>query len=336
MDGLMFYHSNANGEELSVIDDIIALDFENNIGVKATEKDNSFSMTMSESYWAKIPVQNGDGIYIPGTEWGGIVSNVEHKTTNGSVTVSGLTWRGILHCIIVEPPSGQSYLVVSNVDANVAIGMAIGSRYTSLIKVSTAVCGVNVSGEWRYRTVADCLNTTLASYGLRLKIVWDNTINKMVLSAEPVDELTDQIELSQDYGVDFTSSDGNSYLRNRCLALGSGTGENRLVRNYYYWDGDVVTTKPSGWDDEEERTILLDYPNAEDENQLYDSARKRLLDYSPKKSIVINQINVDVSTDLGDIIGARDRLTGMVGESRVVKKIMSLKSGTIKIDMGVE
>lgn len=336
MDNLMFYHADSEGHEVSVIDDISALDFENNIGVKATEKDNSFSLTMSESYWAKVPVHNGDSIYVPHTDWGGIVSNVKHQTSNGTVEVSGFTWRGILHCIVVEPPSGQSYLEFSNIDANAAIALAIGNRYPDLIAVSSVTTGVSVSGQWRYRTVADCLNTTLAQYDMCLKIVWDNTINKMVLSAVPVDELTDEIELSQDYGVDFTSSDGNPYECNRCLALGSGTGTDRLVLNAYYDNGSVVTTKPSGWDDGKERTIILDYPNAENTSQLLESATKRLLEYAPKKSITIDQINVDISTELGDIIGARDRLTGMVGNSRVVKKIMSLKNGVIKIDMGVE
>ena len=336
MDGMMFYHANSLGEEVSVVDSIKSLDFEVNISKTAKVDDNSFQMVINELLWAKSPVVVGDMIYVPQTEWGGLVTQITHKTADSTITIEGITWRGFLYCIPVEPPSGQSYMIFSGIDANAAISLAIGGRYSDLIQVSTETTGVNVSGEWRYRSVADCLNSTLEKYGMRLKIEWDNTIMKMLLSAEPVDELTDEIELSQDYGVDFTSKDGNKVIYNRVLALGKGELLERMVRNVYYDNGSYYTQEPSGWDADQERTLIFDYPNVESENDLIRSATDKLSQYVPMKSISINQVTANIPAELGDIIGARDRLTGMVGTSRVVRKIMKLKDISISIEMGVE
>lgn len=335
MDNLMLFHANSSGEELEVIDDIVSLDMEINIGRKATEKDNSFSVSVSESSWAKIPITIGDMVYIPGTEWGGVVSSVVHRTASGTVTVSGTTWRGVLFGLVVEPV-GQAYVSFSGLDANRAIDLAIAGRLPDLITVNSASSGVNVSGQWRYRTVADCLHSTFSDYDLRLSVVWDNITGKMILSAEPVDDLTEEIELSQDYGVDFTSEDGSSYMFNRCLALGRGQLEERLVVSVYYMNGTFYTEKPSGWDDSQERTIIYDASNSESVDDLIKGAKDRLSGYIPRKSITINQVTLGLDTQLGDIIGARDRLTGMVGSSKVSKKILTIKNGTPKIDMGVE
>lgn len=336
MDEMMFYHADSNGDEVSVIDSMKSLDIELNVGKSASAVNNTFSIIINELLWEKSPILNGDRVYIPGTEWGGMVTQITHKTSDSTINVEGITWRGFLYCIPVEPPTGEAYLSFTDVDANQAISLAIGGRYSDLIQVSSAVTGVNVSGQWRYRTVANCLNDTLSSYGMRLKIVWDNAIGKMILSAEPVNELTEEIELSQDYGVDFTSKDGKPVAYNRILALGKGELLDRLVRNVYYLNGSYYTSKPSGWDDSEERTLIYDYPNVETESELIRSATDKLSQNVPVKSISINQVTANIPAELGDIIGARDRLTGMVGQSTVVKKIMKLKDVGISIEMGVE
>ena len=336
MDSLTFYHANADLEEQGVLDDILSLDIEVNIGSKADAVNNSFSVTVGESFWAKQPIMNGHIIYVPDTEWGGIVTNIVHSTKDGTVKVEGATWRGILHQIIIEPPSGQAYVVLSEVDANRAIETALNGKLSGLFVVDSGTAGVNVSANWRYSTVANALNSTFADYGLRLEVVFNSVSGKVMLSAKPVNELTDEVELSQDYGVDFTSKDGRNIIYNHCLALGSGELENRTVMNVYWLDGVYYTEKPSGWDDAEERTIVLDYPNAEDQNNLLKSAKEKLEKFIPVKSISIDQITVDINTRLGDIIGAKDRLIGMEGQSKVVRKILKIGKGTVKIDMGVE
>lgn len=336
MDEMMFYHANSLGEEVSVVDSMKSLDIEVNISKSAKVDDNSFQIVVNELLWGKSPIVGGDMIYVPDTEWGGIVTQITHKTADSTITINGITWRGFLYCMAVEPPSGYAYLTFSDIDANAAIALAVGNRYSDLIAVSSAVTGVSVSGQWRYRTVADCLNSTLEEYGMRLKIVWNNVLGKMVLSAEPVDELTDQIELSQDYGVDFTSKDGQKIVYNRCLALGKGELLERMVRNVYYLDGNYYTSKPSGWDDDAERTLIFDYPNVESADDLIRSAKDKLSENVPTKSISINQVTANIPAELGDIIGARDRLTGMVGTSRVIRKIMKLTDIGFSIEMGVE
>ena len=76
--------------------------------------------------------------------------------------------------------------------------------------------------------------------------------------------------------------------------------------------------------------------STETAEELVKGAKDKLSAYIPKKSITINQITTGINVELGDIIGTRDRLTGMVGQSRVVKKILKISEGKTRIDMGVE
>lgn len=336
MDSMIFYHANAQNEELSAIADIISVDIENNISTKATEKDNSFSITVSEVEWAKSQILIGHRLYIPNTEWGGIVTSIQHSTQKGTVTLSGTTWRGILHGIVVEPEAGEAYVEFTGIDANEAIELALNNRYQSLIEVTSAVAGVNVTGQWRYKTVAKCLNDTLGDFGLCLKVIWSNVDNKIILSAEPVNTMSDDVELSQDYGIDFTSNEGCSYLFNRCIGLGKGELQNRTVVDVYYSNGEFYSDQPVGWVADDERTLIYDYPSAETAEELWKGAKDRLEGYIPRKSITINQITTGITVELGDILGTRDRLTGMVGQSKVIRKILKITDGKTRIDMGVE
>ena len=336
MDSLIMYHADADGDEIGTIDELSSLDMETNIGTSATVTENTFSLTVDDKWWEKQPIEKGHMIYIPDSEWGGIVSGIEHTTAKGTVTVTGITWRGLLHCIVIEPSPGEAYVTITNMEANHAITAALNGHYAHLIDVSSEDTGVYVSASWRYKYVAKALNKTLADYGLALRVSYNNVTKKIQLSAEPVDELTETIELSQDYGVDFTSKDGAEIPYNHCIALGTGELEERMVR-YLYYDGEgITTTKPQDWDEADQRSLIFEYPNAESEDELISSATDRLKQYIPVKSIEIDQVTANVPADLGDIIGARDRLTGMVGQSTVTQKILTIKNGTLKISLGVE
>lgn len=329
---MMFIHADADRAEVGVLTDIKDSDIEICIASDAAISDNSFSFTLDEDVWAREPITNGHYIYAPGTEFGGLVSLITHNTSLRTVTLRGATWRGMLFQKVIEPPAGEAYKTVNGIDANAAILAVVGATFGDMMTVSSSVCGTDITAQWRYDTYASGLHKALAANGLRLAVVYNNVIGAVILSAEPVVDYSDEIDLSQDYGVDFTTQDGRLDQYNRCIGLGRGELTERMVASAYRVGDTYYASKPAGWTDAEERSVVLDYPNVETSDELMKATVARLREFAPEGSISIDQVAVSVDVELGDIVGARDRLTGMVAKSAIIRKILTVRNGELKIE----
>lgn len=334
MDRLTWIHADAQLRELRVLNDITGADMQIDISTGAQLIDNTWSMTLPEDVWIQAPILEGHYIYAPGTEWGGPVTLIRHNTAEQSVTLQGPTWRGLLHQKRIYPPAGEGYLEIT-ADANSMIAQVIGSVFGALFAVDSASAGVTVTAQFRYQSMAAGLENTLRKYGLRLQVVFDNSVPAVILSAEPVNDLEQTVEISQDYGVDFTSQIGNVELANHCLALGSGELAERMVLNVYRVGATCYLTRPESLPESAVRTVLLDYPNAETEDDLLQSAIDTLQECAPAQSIDVDQLKIDVYADLGDRIPVRDRVTGLTATSEIITKILTIQNGAIAISMKV-
>lgn len=332
MDGLTWIHADENLAEIREIISIDEADMQTDIKSSAQLIDNTWSMTLSEKVWSEAPIREGHYIYSPGTEWGGPVTLIKHVTGTKKVTIQGPTWRGLLYQRRIYPPAGQGYRVYTNIDANDLIGSVIGQTYGPIFIFSGEESGVLVSAQFRYQSYAVGLQTVLADAGLRLAIRFDNTIPAAVLSAEPVNQLSDAIEISQDYGINFTSEIGNVELANHCLALGGGELAEREVLEVYRVGDTYYTTRPASLPTDAIRTVLLDYGSAESTADLLKSAIERLQATAPKQSISINELPLNIDMQLGDQLNVRDRLTGLEALSEVTNKILTIKQGRTEID----
>lgn len=334
MDRLTWIHADAQLRELRVLNEITAADMQIDISAGAQLIDNTWSVTVPEDLWSLAPILEGHYIYSPGTEWGGPVTLIRHDTAAQAVTLQGPTWRGLLYQKRIYPPAGEGYLEITD-DANSLIAQVIGSVFGSLFTVDSASAGVTVTAKYRYQSMAAGLENTLRKYGLRLGIVFDNTAPAVILSAEPVNDLEQTVEISQDYGVDFVSQIGNVELANHCLALGSGELAERMVLNVYRVGTTCYLIRPESLPESAVRTVLLDYPNAETEDDLIQSAIETLQAHAPAQSIDVNELKIDVSADLGDRIPVRDRVTGLTATSEIINKILTIQNGTTAISMKV-
>lgn len=329
-------HADQNLTELRVLSLIQQADMQNDISQGAGLIDNTWSITIPQRVWEESPILQGHYVYCPGTEWGGPVALVKHQSAAKLITLQGPTWRGLLHQKRIQPPAGAPYFVVDELEANEAIDFVLGGAFGSLFAVSTENTGVYVSASYRYQSMAQGLQNTLRQYGLRLNVVFDNVAGHVLLSAQPAGSLADQVEISQDYGVDFVSSIGNVELANHCLALGSGELAERMVVNVYRTENGYTTTMPSTWTEAQIRTVLLDYPNAETEAELIKSAIERLEAVAQQQGIQVNQITLSVEAQLGDRLAVRDRVTGLEAQAEVTNKILNIAGGRVKVQMNVD
>ena len=336
MANLIFIHSTAGNRELREIRTFQSVDIQISQADDAGLIDNTFSITVSEKEWRKAPILEDHLIYSPWTEYGGVVKAITHNTGDHTLTLQGPTWRGLLYQRMIEPPSGASHKVYDNVDALTMVRDVIGDSFGTLFTVESGTFGKLVSARFRYQSFAEGLQSTLRDYKLRLTLKYNNADNTVEVGVENVESQMGRVEISQDYGVPFTSATGNIEAANHCLALGSGELENRMVRNVYRIGNTYYGEKPAALKTEKLRTVILDYPNAESEDDLYKSAIKRLREKAPTNGISVNQGDLGESVEIGDTISIRDRLTGLAGTAEAVGKILTISGGVQKIDMQLE
>ena len=89
---------------------------------------NTFEITGYDSL-------NG-GVYIPGTEYGGVIRAISGNTKEDMIQITGTTWRGMLGQRFICPPAGSDYFTVSG-DLNACIRTVIGSSFGDLFTVTT-------------------------------------------------------------------------------------------------------------------------------------------------------------------------------------------------------
>lgn len=306
-------HANELFVEQQSITDFIQWDL-----VSSTSEElenNDFELMLREDVWNANRILRGHYIYEPGTEWGGRVESISHE--DGVIKVAGPTWRGLLSRKVVKPPVGQSYFDISLMDANQAISQLIGNSFGDLVTVSDTFVEVDVSGSFRYENLLKALHLMLNKYGLRLNVIFENP--NIVLSAELIQDLSEENEFSQDYGLPIKSKYDDIKAYNHVIALGQGQLIERQVIELYRDDqGNITSTQPFlGVLDKQ---IVLDYPNAESIEELDKSARELLVNNSPISEVSIDTTDV-FGINLGDIVGGRDRITDLLIKSPISKMI---------------
>ena len=74
---------------------------------------------------------------------------------------------------------------------------------------------------------------------------------------------------------------------------------------------------------------------AESAEELVKSGIEKLQEYANANKIQINFKAEDDTYDVGDIIGAKEVITGTVATARIIKKIVTIKQGVVNIQYKV-
>ena len=324
-------HATDTLEELGFVDDVKLYDAEISQETDAEIESNSFALTIPESTWESRPILHGHHVYVPGTEFGGMVEKVQHSTGAKTVTISGLTWRGALYRKVIVPPAGQTHFVVTDQEANAAISDIIGSTMGVNYRVATNSSGVTVNWQFRYTNTLVGIHRMLAEAGGALRVNFSQALKRVDLSAAPVVDYSDLIDLSQDYGVNMVTTMGGFDRFNHIIALGAGELLDRDIVHVYRLSSGGITTTPPAWvGTESDLVTTYDFTNPENIADLTKGAEKRLQELVPLNQIEIDPQVEGLALNMGDIVGARDRLTGMSGKAVVVGKILSISESGIK------
>lgn len=270
-------------------------------------------------------------IFIPGTEFGGIVKDIVSLTKSKTVKFMGDTWRGMLNKRVIEPPKGQDYLIV-NGELNTILREMISACFGSWFVVPEEDTGINVKYQFeRYVTLLDGLTAMLKTIQHRLSIKYiqgePGESGYVMVCAVPVKNHSEESEYNQDSNINLTVRDYRRGI-NHLVCLGKGELKDRIrIDLYLQKDGSVGKTQY--YKGLEERTAVYDYSSAE-HDELEEGGVKRLKELADYKEFDMDIKEVDL--ELGDIVSGRDYVTGLYVERPVVQKILKMRSNTETID----
>lgn len=326
---LKFIVARSTGEELGYI----GKDTEIDLDLGDT---NDFEMRMNQDIWSKDRYWYGNRIFIPQTEYGGIIDDLEVITATREIVLRGLTWRGLLGKKVVEPPEGEDHLTVRG-DLNDILRELIGDRFDGLFSVPDVKTGVTVTG-WqvdRYVTLYSAVTKLLDAKGYRLQISYVEPegleYGYVTIQAVPVTDYSEDLEYSREGKVNFEIRDYRGGI-NHLVCVGEGQNEERAVLHLYVQE-DGAIGKAQYYSGLGERAAVYEYSSA-DLEKLEKYGTKKLKDLQNYKSIDVTVDDVDL--EIGDIVGGYEEITGTRLQKPVARKIINMKQGKITIDYEVK
>ena len=294
-------------------------------------EENSFEIKFSRDEYQ--PIEDGSLIYIPDTEYGGVVGSLKTKTAEGIICRGGFTWRGMLQTKRICPPAGQDYTTDSG-ELNAIVKARVEAALPGLFVGSSKSTGVTAAAFQydRYCTLEEGLTKLLKAYGYRLELRYDQELKAVAVSAVPIVDYSRRIELSSDMRMDYTVEVDNAGV-NHLICLGKGELKNRTVYHLYAdANGNIGTTQH--YFGRDEIADVYDYSGGELPD-LIQSGRKKL-----EELMGTNKFGMTVDSSLeigiGDIVGGRDYLSGVTMSSPIAGKIVTWKDGFRQIEYKLE
>lgn len=336
-----FICTNVDGKENGYLSRRTSIDLE--IGSYLSTSRNDFEITMPASEWETV-LDEGSLFYDDNedSEFGGRIQGKTSDTSAKTVILYGFTWRGLISKQYIEPPAGQSHYKARG-DANAFLRDILDDYFDGLIVGPSEECGIEINRDIRYVNKLEAIEKTLSDAGLKLKVRTEkySDINgsnkrKVIVSAVRVENKSENMEYSQDYGYNLVAKDiKNGY--NHVICLGQGELTERTVIHLYRLKNGVITQDESlaikdGITGINRRTMLYDYSSVESTDELIQGGIDQLNQNCDTKSLEIS--NVD-DVDISDIVGARDQITGIYMQKKIISKVLTGYTNNIKIQYKV-
>ena len=264
------------------------------------------------------------------------MSDVKVDTEKSKVYYSGRSWRGVLEKKVIRPDTGKDYLVVSG-DANDILALLIKRcDLVDLFAVPGTSSGIQISSYQfpRYIDAYSGIVKMLTSVSAKLKIIYNDKDSCVNISAVPIEDLSEKYEYSDDYGMKIIIEKKTGGV-NHLICLGAGELAARTVIDLYVDKTGEISEKQSYFG-EYEIAETYDYGNSESAAELKEKGIEHLKELKSSDSVSASFGKLDV--DIGDIVGGRNRATGIVLKEPVTQEIVKIKNGieTITYKVGEE
>jgi hypothetical protein len=288
-------------------------------------QDNDFEIKIQNSLFQDDRHRKNCRVYAEDTEYGGLIRNINPVTEDKIVKLTGPTWRGILNQRAINPGS-NTYITLSG-EANALLSQYIVQLGLSeIFEVSTVNSGIILNYKVPLQSMLlDAFTAALEQQNARLEIKYKlgdaNGKGYVLLEAKPVVDHSQTIEISEDGSVKLNILDYQNGV-NHLICYGKGEGDERQRVDLYAWpDGSVKKDEQyyTGMDLIEQ---YYENTSSETEEELEEDAREKFEDLKNYKQLKISVSDMDL--ELGDIVGGRERITGIYMTAPVIRKIVEV------------
>lgn len=289
--------------------------------------ENAFSL---ECEAAHAP-EEGQFVFIDGTEYGGVVDEASYEAgreASGSILCRGRTWHGILAGKRLLPDSGSGYLSVSGKAGDALASLIERMGLSGLFSAAADDTSVSYTFD-RFVDGYSGLKAMAKANGR--KVAMRHKGGKVEISLPPAVDYANKVDSDL---LDFTLTSVHRCV-NHLVCAGTGELENRAIVHFYAdAAGNISHTQTLFGVDE--ISALYDYSNA-DEEKLEEEGKKKLKEYQTQGSVEV-EAHDDIDVDVGDVISARDNAHGRTVTATVVKKIVQVSRGvaTYSYEVGSE
>lgn len=289
-------------------------------------EENDFEISVGKS---EAALECSAFVYIEGSEYGGIVDAMKTHTDDESIAYIGRTWHGILNSKVIEPDSGENYLVVSG-DANDILSMLIPRLGLSgLFVAAETASGISIVKYQfhRYCKAYDGIKAMLSKNGAKLKIEWRD--RAVYLSAEPI---VDYTASPVDGDVAPMTVERHENKVNHLICLGRGElAEREVIHLYADQSGNIGDVQ--FYTGVEEVVEIYENTDAESTEDLRNGGITRLekLRDNDKAEMDLTE-SANPTYDIGDIVGSTDVRSGISVSAAVSQKIVRISNGAISTE----
>ena len=307
------------------------------IDIAIGSDENDYEIKIRRDQWDERYAY-GNIFYIKNTEFGGIIGRKKINTAEDTISLYGRTWRGKMDKKIIRPPDGQDYRKVSG-ELNTVLNTLITEQFNDYFVVSQNDTGVSVTNYQfdRYCTLLTGIVKMLKSVGYKLHIEYiqqeRGQPGYVELSAVPIMDYSEQIELSQDSRLNFTFDETKNGV-NHLICLGKGELQDRQVVDLYV-DQNGNIGKTQYYTGIQEVTEIYENTSSESD-ELEEKGREKLQELMNFTSFSMDVEALKLEIEILDIIGGRDYVTGMYAAKPIAKKIYKMSGGTASLEYEIE
>ena len=311
--------ANAKMEDIGVL-----LDY--NFDLSFGDSENNFQLSTNK----KINhCKDGCFLYLENTEYGGIIDKIKVQTSSNEILYLGRTWHGILANKIIEPDTGEDYLVVSGEANSIIKNLIARLDLSDLFIASNEASGLKIDSFQfdRYIDAFSGIRKMLRTAKGKLNFRFKN--GKVILSALPI------IDYSQNeqFDTDQVALDiEKKYTKiNHLICLGKGDLKERQVIHLYA-DNDGNIGKAQSIKGINEMTAVYDYSSVESLEELEKGGIEKLQELNANGNVNISFNTEDIIYDLDDVVSNKEILTGIEVTAPIVQKIVTIDKMRINIE----
>lgn len=302
---------------------VVAADIE--CGDSASDNDIEIKTSIGDAY----------GLCILGTDAGGFVEYLD-AVTGDTPEKKAFSWRGLLKMWVLEPPRGNDYLIIQNMDLNKALETVLSGVLGGFFSVPDYDSGITVS-RYQFNLYTDALTGLSAmceSVGARLYIHAEksNDLKKIIVYAEAkrIKVFEEEFSEASSLKLEFIRDD---MKYNHMICMGKGELQNRLrVDLYLQADGTFGTSKH--FTGLQERQYYYDDNNAETVEKLTEDGLKKFPEICPIKKMKVKKAPEGI--EIGDIVKGTYAAEGVTVVAPLSKKIYRVMGDRVTVEYAVK